>query len=130
MTIISEEIKVTTTGSAGSATGAANSPSGIYGKIHAIYFDFHASTPNTADVTVTERIGSADRQTLCVETSSKTDVMRYPRRAVEDNAEATVTYDGTRPIYEKYAVNGQIRVAVAQGDALTDAVVVTVIYET
>ena len=130
MTIISEEIKVTTVGSAGTAVGATNSASGIYGKIHAIYFDYHASTPATADVTVTERIGATDRQTICVETNSTTDVMRYPRRAVEDNAEATVTYDGTNEIYEKYVVNGQIRVAVAQGDALTDAVVVTVIYET
>ena len=130
MAIRSEIIKVTTAGSAGSAVGATNSPAAISGKILAIFFDFHASTPNTADVTVTERIGTTDRQTICVETSSKTDVMRRPRTVVDDGAETTVTYDGTNEIYEPYVVNGQIRVAVAQGDALTDAVVVTVIYET
>ncbi len=124
-----EIIKVTTTGSASSATGATNTPAAIEGKILAIYFDYHASTPNTTDVTVTERVGSVDRQTICVETSSTTDVMRYPRRAVEDNAENTVTYDGTNEIYEPYVVTSQIRVAVAQADALTDAVVVSVLYE-
>jgi len=124
-----EIISVTTTGSAGAATGATNSGSAIVGRILAIYFDYHASTPNTADVTVTERVGTVDRQTICVETDSTTDVMRYPRRAVEDNAENTVTYDGTNEIYEPYVTVGQIRVAVAGGDALTAAVVVHIYYE-
>jgi len=127
--IRSETISVTTTGADGSATGAANSTEPITGKVQAIYFDFHASAPATTDTTVTERVGSTDRQTICVETDSKTDVMRYPRRAVEDNAENTVTYDGTNEIYEPYAVDGYIRVAVAGCNALTAAVVVTVLYE-
>jgi len=80
-------------------------------------------------VTITERIGSVDRQTLHVETNSKTDVVRRPRVVMEDNAEAGVEYAAGFPIYEPYVIAGQIRVAVAQGDALTDAVVVTVIYE-
>ena len=130
MAILSEKIKVTTTGSAGSAVGATNSDAAITGRILALCFDFNASTPASADTTVTERIGTTDRQTICVETSSTTDVVRYPRKAVEDNAEAGVEYASGYPIYEPYVVNGQIRVAVAQGDALTDAVVVTVIYET
>ena len=129
MTILSEKIKVTTAGTAGAAVGATNSDAAITGRILAIAIDYHASTPATADVTITERIVTTDRQTIHVETDSTTDVVRYPRRAVEDNAENTVTYDGTNEIYEPYVVNGQIRVAVAQGDALTDAVVVTVIYE-
>ncbi|MBW2647738.1 MAG: hypothetical protein JRE23_16500, partial [Deltaproteobacteria bacterium] len=127
--IRSEEIKVTTVGSAGVAVGATNSSAAIFGKIHAIYLDYHTSTPATADVTITERIGSVDRQTLHVETNSKTDVVRRPRVVMEDNAEAGVEYAAGFPIYEPYVIAGQIRVAVAQGDALTDAVVVTVIYE-
>ena len=127
--IRTEQIKVTTAGSAGSATGAANSTHVVTGKILAIYFDFHASAPATTDTTVTERKGSVDRQTICVETSSKTDVMRYPRRAVEDNAEATVTYDGTNEIYEPYVVDGYVRVAVAGSNALTNAVVATIFWE-
>ena len=124
-----EVIKVTTTGSAGSAVGATNSPAAIEGKILAIFFDFHASTPSTADVTVTERIGTTDIQTICVETSSTTDVMRYPRVAVEDNAEAGVEYATNFPIYDNYVTVGKLRVAVAQADALTDAVVVRIRYE-
>jgi len=127
--IKSLEIAVTTAGSDGSAVGAANSSRPINGKVQAIWFDFHASAPNTTDVTVTERVVTTDRQTVCVETSSKTDVMRYPRRAVEDNAEGTVTYDGTNEIYEPYVIDGYIRVAVAQCNALTNAVVVTVLYD-
>ena len=130
MTILSEKIKVTTAGTAGSAVGATNSDGAITGRILAIALDYHASTPATADVTITERIGTTDRQTIHVETDSTTDVVRYPRRDGEDNAEAGVEYSNNYPIYEPYVVNGQIRVAVAQGDALTDAVVVTVIYET
>lgn len=130
MTIVSEQINVTTTGTAGSAVGATNSNAAITGRILAIALDFNASTPATADTTITERKGTTDRQTIHVETDSTTDVVRYPRRAVEDNAENTVTYDGTNEIYEPYVVNGKIRVAVAGGDALTDAVVVTIIYET
>ena len=124
-----QTVSVTTTGSAGSATGAANTPAPISGKILKIRFNFNASTPNTADTTVTERVAATDWETICTETSSTTDVTRYPRRAVEDNAEGTVTYDGTNEIYEPYVVNGYMRVAVAQGDALTDAVVVTIFYE-
>jgi hypothetical protein len=128
--IKSVEIKVTTTGSAGSATGAANSDFAIIGRILAIRLDYHASTPATADVTITERKGTTDFQTIMVETSSTTDIVRYPRKAVEDNAEAGVEYASGFPIYEPYCVAGKIRVAVAQGDALTDAVVVEIIYET
>jgi len=124
-----ETIKVTTTGSAGSATGATNSNVSIEGKILAFRINYHASCPNTADVTITERIGSTDWQTIHTETNSTTDVMRYPRRAVEDSAENTVTFDGTNEIYEPYVTNGQIRVAVAQADALTDCVIVDVLYE-
>jgi len=130
MSILSEKIKVTTAGTAGSAVGATNSDGAITGRILAVALDYHASTPATADVTITERIVTTDRQTIHVETDSTTDVVRYPRRAVEDNAEAEVEYSNNYSIYEPYVVNGQIRVAVAGADALTDAVVVTIIYET
>jgi hypothetical protein len=123
--IRSEQISVTTTGSDGSATGNSDSKNTVTGKIQKIRFDYHASAPATTDVTVTEK----SWETICTETDSKTDVTRYPRRAVEDNAENTVTYDGTNEIYEPYVVDGYINVAVAGSNALTNAVVVTVFYE-
>ena len=127
--IRTERIKVTTTGADAAATGAANSERPITGKILKVRLNYHASAPNTTDVTITERIESTDWETIHTETNSTTDVTRYPRRAVEDNAEATVTYDGTNEIYEPYVVNGYVRVAVAGSNALTDCVVVDVVYE-
>ena len=127
--IRTETVRVTTTGSDASATGAANTMRPICGKILKIRFHYHADAPATTDVAVTERVAGADWETIHTETDSKTDVTRYPRRAVEDNAEATVTYDGTNEIYEPYIVAGYVRVAVAQSNALTNAVVVTIFYE-
>lgn len=120
-------ISVTTTGSDGSATGTGYSNAAVTGKILAIRLNYHASAPATTDVTITEN--NAVPQTIHVETNSATDVVRYPRRAVEDNAENTVTYDGTNEIYEPYVVNDQIKVAVAGANALTDCVQVSVICE-
>jgi len=127
--IRTEQVKVTTTGSAGSATGAANTARAIVGKILKVRLNYHANAPATTDVTITERVGSTDWETIHTETDSKTDVTRYPRRAVEDNAETTVTYDGTNEIYEPFVVSDHMRVAVAQADALTDCVVVDIFYE-
>lgn len=124
-----EVIKVTTTGSDASATGASNSTLPIAGRILKVRIDYHASAPATTDVTITERIGSTNWETIHTETDSATDVTRYPRRAVEDAAENTVTYDGTNEIYEPFVVNGYVRVAVAGSNALTDCVVVSIIYE-
>lgn len=122
-----DTIKVTTTGTAGTATGTGYSNGAIVGRVLAIRLNYHASAPATADVTITEN--NAVPQTLHVETNSKTDVVRYPRRAVDDNAETAVTYDGTNEIYEPYVVTDQIKVAVAQADALTDCVLVDIVYE-
>lgn len=106
-------IRVTTTGTAGSATGEAQAL--VKGAIHSIYLDFHASTPATADTTVSyaDRGGS-----IVVVTSSATDVMLHPRAKPVDNANSAITNASA------FFVSDQaIKVAVAQGDALTDAVV-------
>ena len=122
-------IKVTTTGADAAAVGATNSTRPLAGKILKARLNYHASAPATTDVTITERVSATDWETIHTETDSKTDVTRYPRRAVEDAAEATVTYDGTNEIYEPFVICGYIRVAVAGSNALTDCVVVTLFYE-
>jgi hypothetical protein len=129
MAIRTTQIKVTTTGTDAAATGATNSNYAVCGKIKAIRINYSADAPDTTDVVITERVGTTDWQTIHTETNSKTDVMRYPRVAVNDNAESVVTYDGTNEIYEDYVVYGQIRVSVAGSDAITDCVIVDVIYE-
>lgn len=129
MAVKRKEIKVTTTGSDGSATGRSTTEGAINGKILDIHIDYHASAPATTDVTITERKGTTDIETIHTETDSKTDITRKPRASMEDNAESGVTYDGTRPIYENYVVSNPISVAVAGCNALTDAVVVNITYE-
>lgn len=124
-----ETVSVTTTGANGSATGAANTTNPIFGKVLKIRLNYHASAPATTDVTISEWAEGVSWETIHTETDSATDVTRYPRRAVENNAETTVTYDGTRPIYEPYVVCGYVRVAVAGSNALTGAVVVDIFYE-
>lgn len=113
-------VKVTTTGSAGSATGTGTSQV-INGFLLDIYFNFHASAPATTDTTValaTPALGN-----IIVLTSTATDVLHAPRKATSDAAGAAITGG-----YDLFPVNGTISVALAQADALTDAVVCTIRY--
>jgi len=120
---------VTTTGLAGSATGSGITDAAVTGKILALYINYHASTPATADVVITEMRGSTALQTIWTETNSTTDIVRYPNTPAQDNAENNVTYDGTNEIYIPFVTNSKINAAVAQADALTDAVVIEVRYD-
>jgi hypothetical protein len=121
MSICTETITVTTTGSAGSATGTGYSAA-IDGYLLDIYFNFHASAASTTDTTVTQE-GVAGN--LVVITDSKTDVLLAPRQAIVTNANAAIT-DGSA----LFPVNGRISIALAQCDALTNALVATVRYAT
>lgn len=111
-------IPVTTTGSAGSATGTGTLAFKVdMGAIDAIKIDYHASAPATTDVTISEVDGKLE-QTLLAVTDNATDGTYYPRHAIHDNAGAEISGAGL------YTVEGQIQVAVAGCDALTNAVVV------
>lgn len=112
-------IPVTTTGSAGSASGNQSSavPGGIRGAIMSIYLDYHASAPGaTTDVTITE-VGDANR-TLLTRTNTATDG-EFPVRISEVGSTGTAG-SGVTPYF---IAGAQINVAVAQSDALTNAVV-------
>jgi len=104
-------IDVTTAGSDGSAAGNADSPE-IRGEILAVYLDY-TDQPATADVTL--KMVSPDQTVLSIG-NANTDGWFYPRVAVQDNAGAGVTYDGTNEIYEPHPVHGKLNLAVAQGD--------------
>lgn len=105
-------IEVTTIGSNGSAAGNTDSPE-IRGEILAVHLDY-TGQPNTTDVTL--KMASPD-QTILTKADNNSDGWFYPRVAVQDNAGAGVTYDGTNEIYEPYPVHGKLNLAVAQGDA-------------
>lgn len=123
---ITRAIKVTTTGGAGVATGAGRigiSPARLAG----IQVDY-TSQPATTDVTV-KCVFAGITKTLLTLTNANTDV---PLRSITEvlftdvNVAVPVTESPNRglPI-----VGGEIVVDVAQGDAATDGVKVTLLLE-
>ena len=114
-------LAITTTGNAGAATGAATSGI-ITGYIYDIHIDYHASAPDTTDVTVA--YGTPAGGNILAKSNSNTDTLYAPRKAACDNAASAITW------YEPYYVNGTLTVSVAECDALTAAVTVTIRYDT
>ena len=116
------KVSVTTTGAAGSATGDATTVQPVTGKLHAIYLDYDGSAPGaTTDVTVSQ--AESPSATLLTVTDNATDGWYFPRQQVCNAAATALTYDGTRTVNEPFPVDGEITVAVAQSDALTDCVI-------
>jgi hypothetical protein len=110
-------VRVTTTGSAGSASATALTTIPVNGLITAIKIDYHASAPVTTDVVIAET-GLFSRTLLTV-SNNKTDNNYYPGYAQVDAAATALT------AYALPNVSGEyVSIAVAQCDALTDAVVV------
>lgn len=115
-------IAVTTTGSAGSATGNTTSDI-ITGQIIGVSVNWHASAPaGTSDITVEGATSGID---LYAKSNAVTDVYKCPSLYGLDSGAAALTGDVTP---QRYCINEGIKVTVAQSDALTDCVVVTVIY--
>lgn len=113
------KIKVTTTGSAGSATGTGVSRRPVSGVLGSIQIDYHASAPGaTTDVTIAESTGMT--RTFLTRTNTATDGVFYPAATQQDGTGTALTS------YSPYILVGDyVTVTVAGCDALTDAVVVT-----
>lgn len=108
-------IPVTTTGTAGAATGSATSDSTIMGFLVDVFLDYHASTPATADVTISFATRGG---TIATATSTATDILIAPRQGLVTSAGVAITDS-----HAMFLLNDKVTVAVAEGDALTDAVV-------
>lgn len=108
------QVNITTTGSAGSATGTGYTDP-VNGFLVGIRFDFHASAPATTDTTVAD---VTTGRTLLTLTNTVTDVMHIPQKQASDNTGAAIT-----GAYCYEPVSGQISIALAQCDALTNALV-------
>ena len=119
MTIEKHEIKVSTTGVAGSASGTTVLALPLC-ELVAIYLDFHASAPATTDTTISSP-GNPAALTLLTVSNSATDAWKYPSVNLHDNTGAAITGAYAPPI-----IHGNLSVALAQCDALTDALVATV----
>lgn len=113
-------VRVTTTGGAGVATGQTDSDV-IHGFLLDVHLNFHASAPATTDTTIS--LQEPALGDLLVVTNSATDALFAPRQKPVDNANAAITN-----AHDRFAINGKVRVALAQSDALTDAVVATIRY--
>ena len=113
--IACSRIAITTAGAAGSAVGTGTTIP-INGFFLDAYLDYHASCPNTADVTITDPVFGK----VIANENSATDVWLAPRKATCD-PDGAVT--GT---YDLIPLNSALTISVAQADALTNCVVVTV----
>lgn len=114
MAVHHEVVRVTTTGNAGVATGSAKTRA-IRGEILGVLLNFHASAPATTDTTIRTTI--TPTYTIVVATDSATDVFLTPRAKPVDNANAAITN-----AHAPFVVFDEVTVALAQCDALTDAV--------
>jgi hypothetical protein len=112
--IFIETVKVTTAGGAGAATGSKTTIP-VHGFLLDVYLDYHGSCPATADVTISDAVFG----NIVVKTNNATDVWIAPRKQTCDVAAANT---GS---FDLVPVNGQLTVAVAQADALTDCLVAT-----
>jgi hypothetical protein len=116
-------IRVTTEGADGSATGTGTSEVPVQGRIDAVYLNFHASAPNTTDTTIAVTLADGSSVTLLTVTNSATDAYKQPRIQNVDSANSAITGS-----YDAFICAGQyVTVSVAGSNALTNAVVVTLL---
>ncbi len=119
MTIQKHELKISTTGSAGTATGSAVLALPL-SELVAIYLDYHASAPSTTDLTLTSP-GNPASLTVLTLSNNATDGWYYPRVQDHDNTGSAVTGSYSDP-----PIHGNLQADLAQADALTDCLVITV----
>jgi len=118
-----EEVTVTTTGSAGSATGEGSTPR-IRGLFYKIKLDYHASAPDTTDVTITTVDDNEDTiDTILTISNNEVDGTYSPTTPTHDN---TGGLTGDRILED--IPQGTVKISVAGCDALTGAVVATIHY--
>ncbi len=114
------QVRVTTTGSAGSATGTGDSEP-ITGEVVSVGLNYHVDAPNTTTVDLDE-LGGNSRKILD-KAASKTDVIHHPRQLMQDTTGADQA-----GVYERIALVGRkIRISVAACDPLTNALVATIV---
>ena len=110
----------------GSGTGVSSSP--VVGEILAIDINIGSEQTATLDITIATNGNTGKAVTLYSKSNSATDVRVQPRVVVHDNGGTGVTYDGTSPIYDKYAVADHVTVTLAGADNESPACVCTIFY--
>ncbi|MFZ2097327.1 MAG: hypothetical protein WAV05_11890 [Anaerolineales bacterium] len=114
-----ETIKITTAGGAGAAVGSAVTVP-IQGFLLDVYIEYHASAPATTDLAITDPVFG----TIFSVSNSNTDRWYAPRKQTSD-------YIGVSTgLYDLIPINSALTISIAQADALTDCVTVTLRYIT
>lgn len=121
------QLIATAAGSAGSASGSAYSPH-VRGRVIKVDLTYGGSPPVTTDVTLEDE-GDPRSEAIVNLANANTDLALYPRRPVQDNANADLTYDATQKVSEPYVVHGRLKLSVAQAND-TDTVTAIVWLET
>ena len=109
--IVTIAVPVTTTGGAGVASGQADSAP-VTGFLLDVYLSFGAA-PATTDTTISYTLQGG---TIAVYTNVNSSQAVAPRRQNSDSAGALIAGS-----YDYFPLNGPVRVAVAQCDALAPA---------
>ena len=119
MGIEKHTLKITTTGSAGSASGSAALAVPL-AELLAIHLNYHASAPVTTDVTV-KSPGNPATVTHLTVSNNKTDGWYHPKTQDMDATGAAITGSHSHPL-----IHNNLTIDVAQADALADAVEATI----
>ncbi len=110
-----DTVNITTAGDAGAAIGSGTTIP-IMGFLLDVFIDYHASAPATTDVTIADPVFG----NLVVKSDNNTDCKLAPREPTVDAAAAVTG------LYDLIPLNSALTVSVAQADALTDCVSVTI----
>ena len=117
--ILMREVKITTTGGAGVANGEGII-SDVRGFLLAIYLNWHASAPATSVPTIKYR--NPGMGNILVAPAGNIDTLYEPRKEIcTESGVATGLYD-------YFPLAGELEIEVATCNALTDALVATLIY--
>jgi hypothetical protein len=102
-------------GGAGVATATGYSPP-ISGRIQAVHVAYLDSPPAaTTDFVLSDENDPASESIVSL-ANGATDQKLYPRRLLETNDGADLTYDGSHKVYGEYVVHGRLKAIIAQAN--------------
>jgi hypothetical protein len=113
------------TGPAVGADGAATATGysvHVAGKVLAVDYRLLDSPPNTTDLVVSDENDPNGENFVSLGNIAAAGGKYCPRRPIQTNQYADVTYDGTRKVYDYYVVCGRLKATISQanaGDSIT-----------
>lgn len=116
-----------TAGGAGASTNNNTSSHVVVGQICSIGVTYNGSPPASTDVVIATAGKNGPALTILTLTNANSDGWFHPRHAIDSNAGADITYDGTRVVHDKVTVADYLKVTVAQAND-GDSVDVVIVY--